>query len=140
MLRYPRHKARGQRQHTNPQARLRLWEAPDWADEIWCYRKEPGPGRRIYRQPIASATVLRSIWTEEDEERLNREVEQPAEAGLERLVGAAAHRLSDPERRAVARYLASLFRRGWKELAAQPERVLPEATRMADVACRESTE
>ena len=132
-MRYPRHKARGQRQHTNPKARLRLWEAPDLADHIWCYLKEPGPGKRNYRQPIASATVLRSIWTEEDEERLNHEVEQPAAAGLAKLVGAVAHRLSNPERQAVARYLVSMFRRGWQELASQPERVLPEVTRMTEM-------
>lgn len=132
-MRYPRHKASGQRQHTNPKARLRLWEAPDLADHIWCYRKEPGPGKRIYRQAIASATVLRSIWTAGDEERLNREVEQPAEAGLEQLVSGVAHRLSGPERRAVARYLVSLFRRGWQELAAQPDRVLPEVSRVTQM-------
>ena len=129
-MRYPRHNTKGQRQHTNPKARLKLWEAPELAGHIWCYRKLTGQGRCIYRQTIASATVLRSIWTEGDEERLNNEVEQPAEAGLAQLVGVEASGLANRERRAVAKYLVSLFRRGWQELAAQPQRVLPEVRRL----------
>ena len=132
-MRYPRHNTKGQRQHTNPKARLRLWEASESAGEIWCYRKESGPVKRIYRQKVATATVLRSIWTEDDEERLNSEVEQPAEAGLAQLVGAEALELSTRQRRAVARYLLSLFRRGWQEIAAQPQRVRPGVRRMVEM-------
>lgn len=124
-MRYPRHNTIGQRQHTNPRARLKLWEAPGLAGQIWCFSKQPDIRRRIYRQPIASATVLRSIWTDEDAERLNNEVEKPAEEGLAHLVGANARQLSESKRRAVSRYLVSLYRRGWQELAAQPERVQP---------------
>ncbi len=132
-MRYPRHNTRGQRQHTNPKARLRLWEASGFAGDIWCYRKEPGPGDPIYRQKVATATVLYGIWSEDDEERLNREVEQPAEAGLAQLVGAEAPELSASQRQAVARYLLSLFRRGWQEIAAQPQRVQPEVRRMVEM-------
>ena len=132
-MRYPRHNTKGQRQHTNPKARLRPWEASGFAGEIWCYRKESGPGNRIYRQKVATATVLHGIWTEDDEGRLNSEVEQPAEAGLEQLVSAEAPELSTRQRQAVARYLCSLFRRGWQEIAAQPQHVQPEVRHMKEM-------
>lgn len=132
-MRYPRHNRVGQRQHTSPRTRLKLWEAPDLAGHIWCYSKQSGQGSRIYRQTIASATVVRSVWTEETEERLNKDVEQPAAAGLAQLVDTLEPQLARSERKAVARYLMSLFRRGWQELAAQPERVEPEVRRVVEM-------
>ena len=130
-MQYPRHNRIGQRQHTNPRTRLKLWEAPDLGGHIWCYRKQSGRGSRIYRQTIASATVVRSVWTEEAEARLNNEVEQPAAAGLAQLADTLEPQLASSERKAVAGYLVSLFRRGWQELAAQPQRVEPEVRRLA---------
>lgn len=130
MSAYPRHNTTGQRQHTNPAARLRGWEAPESEGLIWCYRKQPGPGRRIYRQRIASATVLRAIWTEDEEHRSNSEVEQPAASGLEQLTETLQPSLRRHERQAVAGYMMALFRRGWQELAAQPQRLRPEVAQL----------
>ena len=110
---------------------MKLWEAPDLPGHVWCYRKQSGRGNRIYRQTIASATVVRSVWTEEVEARLNNEVEQPADAGLAQLADTLEPQLASSERKAVARYLVSLFRRGWQDLAAQPQRVEPEVRRVS---------
>ena len=99
---YPRHNTTGQRQHTNPRAQLRRWKAPESNGLIWCYTKQPGPGRRIHRQTIASATVLRRIWTEDEEHRLNREVEQPAASALKQLTETLQPSLRRHERQAVA--------------------------------------
>ena len=130
MSAYPRQNTTGQRQHTNPRARLRAWEVPESEGQIWCYRKQPGPGRPIYRQTIASATVLRSIWTEEEEDRSNTEVEQPAASGLECLTELLQPSLRRHERQAVAGYMMSLFRRGWQELTAQPKRLRSEVAQL----------
>ena len=130
MSTYPRHNTTGQRQHTNPRARLRRWEAPESNGLIWCYTKQPGPGRRIYRQTISSATVLRRIWTEDEEHRLNSEVEQPAASVLKQLTETLQPSLRRHERQAVARYVMSLFRRGWQELSAQPQRLQSEVARL----------
>ena len=128
---YPRHNTSGQRQHTNPRARLRAWEVPESEGQIWCYRKQPGRGRPIYRQKIATATVLRGIWTEEEEERSNTEVEQPAASGLECLTESLQPSLRRHERKAVAGYMMSLFRRGWQEHAAQPKRLRSEVAQLS---------
>ena len=122
-----------QRQHTNPRARLKAWEATGSEGQIWCYRKQPSHGRLIYRQTIASATVLSGIWTEEEEERSNTEVEQPAASGLECLTNALQPNLGQHERQAVAAYIMSLFRRGWRELAAQPQRLRSEVAQLREV-------
>ena len=127
---YPRHNAAGQRQHTNPKALLRGWEASEPPGLVWCYAKLRNSGRRISRQPLASATVLRNIWTEDDEHRSNTEVEQPAASGLKRLTEAFRPTLRSHERQALARYMMSLFRRGWQELAAQPQRLRAEVPRL----------
>ena len=127
---YPRYNTTGQRQHTNPRAQLRAWEAPESEGEIWCYRKQPGPGRTIYRQTIASATVRRGIWTEEEEQLSNTAVEQPAASGLECLTELLQPSLLRHERQAVAGYMMSLFRRGWRELAALPQRLQPEVAQL----------
>ena len=130
MSAYPRHNTNGQRQHTNPKARLRGWEAPESKGQIWCYRKQPGPGQRILRQSIKSATVVRGIWTEDEEKRSNTEVEQPAAPGLKHLTESLRPSLHIRERQAVAGYMMSLFRRGWQELAAQPQRFHPEVAQL----------
>ena len=130
MCAYPRHKTTGQRQHTNPKARLRAWEAPDSEGYIWCYRIQPGPGRRVHRQTIASATVLRHVWTEDEEDRSNTEVEQPAASGLKQLTEDLQPTLRRHDRQAVAGYMMSLFRRGWRELAAQPQRLRSEVAQL----------
>ena len=127
---YPRHNTTGQRQHTNPKARLRAWEAPESEGQIWCYRIQPGPGRRIHQQTIASATVLRHIWTEDEEDRSNTEVEQPAASGLKQLTKALHPNLRRHDRQAVAGYMMSLSRRGWQELAAQPQRLRSEVAQL----------
>ena len=130
MSAYPRHNTTGQRQHTNPRARLRGWEAPESEGLIWCYGKQPGPGRRIRRHTIASATALRGIWTEDEEDCSNTEVEQPAASGLEQLTETLQPSLRRHARQAVAKYMMSLFRRGWQELAAQPQRLRPEVAQL----------
>ena len=130
MSAYPRHNTTGQRQHTNPRARLRGWEAPESKGQIWCYRKQPGPGWRILPQRTKSATVVRDIWTEDDEKRANSEVEQPAAPGLKHLTESLQPSLRRHERQAVAGYMMSLFRRGWRELAAQPKRLQSEVARL----------
>lgn len=127
---YPRHNTTGQRQHTNPRARLRAWEASEAEGQIWCYRKQSGPGRPIYLQTIASATVLHGIWTEEEEDRSNTEVEQPAASGLECLTDSLQPSLDRHDRQAVAGYMMSLFRRGWQELTAQRKRLQPEVEQL----------
>lgn len=127
---YPRHNAKGQRQHTNPKARLRKWKAPGAESKIWCYRKQPGPGPQILLQPIKSATVLHDIWTEDEERRSNIEVEQPAAPGLKILTESPRPVLSGYDRQAVAGYIMSMFRRGWQELAAQPQRFRPEVVEL----------
>ena len=130
MNKHPRHNTTGQKQHTNPKARLKLWESKEVRGHIWCYGKQREPGRRVHRQTVASATVLHGIWDSEDEDRLNTEIEQPAESGLEQLSEAPVPCLERDQRQAVAKYLMSLFRRGWQELAAQPQRLRPEITRL----------
>ncbi len=130
MSAYPQHNTTGQRQHTNPRARLRAWKAPESEGQVWCYSKQPRPERRIYRQTIASATVLRGIWTEEEEERSNTEVEQPAAPGLACLTDSLQPTLRKHDRQAVARYMMSMFRRGWQELTAQPKRLRPEVAQL----------
>ena len=130
MSAYPRHNTTGQRQHTNPRARLREWKARESEGQIWCYKKNPGPGQRIHRQTIASATVLRQIWTDEQEDRSNSEVEQPAASGLKQLTKALQPSLGRHDRQAVAGYMMSLFRRGWRELAAQPQRLRSEVAQL----------
>ena len=129
---YPRHNTTGQRQHTNPRSRLKRWEAPESEGLIWCYEKQPGPERRVHRQTIASATVLRHIWTEDEERRLNCEVEQPATSPLHQLTETLQPSLRRRERQTIAKYVMSLFRRGWQELAAQPQRLRPEVVRLKD--------
>ena len=79
---------------------------------------------------IASATVLRRIWTEDEEDRANTEVEQPAESGLEQLSESLQPSLRSHDRQAVAAYIMSLFRRGWQELVAQRERLHAELARL----------
>ena len=100
--------------------------------QIWCYRKQAGPRRRIYRQSIASAAALRSIWTEDEEDRSNTEVEQPAASGLKQLTKALQPSVRRHERQAVAGCMMSLFRRGWRELAAQPQRLRLEVAQLRD--------
>lgn len=126
LRKYPQHNATGQKQHTNPKSRLKLWEADEVQGDIWCYSKEGNPGNRIRRRPLASATVLRGIWSPTLEQRLNTEIEQAAEAGLRTLTEDPAPHLDGTRRRTVAEYLLSLFRRGWQEIAAVPERLRPE--------------
>ena len=127
---YPRNNTTGQDQHTNPKARLKLWEAREVRGDVWYYGKQREPGRRVRRQTVVSATVLQGVWTEEAEGRLNTEIEQPVESGLAQLSETRAPSLDTVQRQAVARYLMSLFRRGWRELAAQPERLRPEISRL----------
>ena len=130
MYEYPRHNSTGQKQHTNPRARLKQWEAREVCGHVWCFGKHREAGRRVYRQTLASATVLRDIWTTDEEQRLNTEIEQAAEPGLEQLTEGTEPCLDADQRQAVARYLMSLFRRGWQELAAQPERLRLKTERL----------
>ena len=92
-------------------------------------QKSPSVGIRsmsLKPQPL----VLRSIWTEDEERRSNIEVEQPAAPGLKHLTESLHPNLSGDERQAVAGYMMSLFRRGWQELAAQPQRFRPEVAQL----------
>ena len=74
--------------------------------------------------------MLRGIWTEDEEHRSNTEVEQPAASGLECLTNSLQPSLRRHDRQAVADYMMSLFRRGWQELAAQPQRLRLEVAQL----------
>ena len=129
MKAYPLHNNSGQCQHANPKSRLKYWEAES-PGQIWCYAKERDAGRRVCRQMLAKATVVRGVWSENDEGRLNTEIEQAAEPGLLQLSHASTPVLEGEQREAVSRYLVSLFRRGWNELTAQPMRLKAAVERL----------
>ena len=124
-LPYPHHNATGQKQHLYPYARLRPWEDPAHPACLQCCDKLRRRGPATYRQPMASATVARNVWSADTETQLSR-IEGDASPVFERLLRESPPSLDDHERLAVALCICSLWRRGRRWLSQQPDRLSGE--------------
>ena len=94
------------RNHYIPKAYLRHFASPNDPEKVHVFNKESG---RWILTSILNAGVWTGFYSDEDEKRLNAEVESPARSALTKLRDGQP--INAQERRKVAAYMESMIKR-----------------------------